>query len=241
MTASPERDQPEAAKFELEEPIPGGRSSRTAGAILREAARLFATQGYDATSMSQIAEAAGIAKPLIYHHFQNKEGLAKALLLEPLFRLQDAMRELVERKDLDPVSRIVLLVRLHLEFGLSDPNRTRFAYAQLFAPVNNSVLHQKIGHACCQFAELMRSACDELAKAGIMPESKVDAFLANLRGQITIRMLDSLYRGEELDPESSAELVADLIWGVGNPRFRRKYLGASTVRARGNPAGESSN
>lgn len=43
--------------------------------ILAAAARLFATQGFSATSMNQVAEACGVAKPTLYHYFQDKQDL----------------------------------------------------------------------------------------------------------------------------------------------------------------------
>ncbi len=54
--------------------------------------RLFAEQGYDATSMDDVARAAGITKASIYHHVPSKEallahGLERAL--EALFAVLD--------------------------------------------------------------------------------------------------------------------------------------------------------
>ncbi|HEY9107778.1 MAG TPA: TetR/AcrR family transcriptional regulator [Roseateles sp.] len=43
--------------------------------ILAAAARLFAEQGFPATSMNQVAEACGVAKPTLYHYFQDKQEL----------------------------------------------------------------------------------------------------------------------------------------------------------------------
>ncbi|ETR78768.1 TetR family transcriptional regulator [Afipia sp. P52-10] len=41
--------------------------------ILTEAARIFARKGYEGASMRDIAEACGISKSLLYHHFNSKE------------------------------------------------------------------------------------------------------------------------------------------------------------------------
>ena len=41
--------------------------------ILRAAARLFQQQGYDATSMNDVADRLNITKPALYHYFRNKE------------------------------------------------------------------------------------------------------------------------------------------------------------------------
>lgn len=47
---------------------------------MRTALRLFSENGYDATSTSSVAKAAGVSEGLIFRHFENKEGLLKAVL-----------------------------------------------------------------------------------------------------------------------------------------------------------------
>ncbi len=59
-----------AAKVPM--PEVGGPAERILQ-ILSESARLFATKGYDGTSMRDIAETCGISKSLLYHHFADKD------------------------------------------------------------------------------------------------------------------------------------------------------------------------
>ena len=49
--------------------------------ILSTAARLFATSGYDGTSMRDIADACGISKSLLYHHFADKDEIFARIAL----------------------------------------------------------------------------------------------------------------------------------------------------------------
>jgi TetR/AcrR family transcriptional regulator len=49
-------------------------------AILAAGVRLFAEQGFDGVSMRGVAEAAGVSKANIYHHFNSKEALYLAIL-----------------------------------------------------------------------------------------------------------------------------------------------------------------
>lgn len=44
------------------------------------ALRLFAEQGYESTSMRQIAEELGFTKAALYYHFKSKEDIVRALL-----------------------------------------------------------------------------------------------------------------------------------------------------------------
>lgn len=48
--------------------------------ILETALELFSVQGYEATSISQIAEAVGIRKASLYSHFENKQAILDALI-----------------------------------------------------------------------------------------------------------------------------------------------------------------
>lgn len=48
--------------------------------ILHQASFLFAKRGYFGTSTRQIAEAAGIRQPSLFHHFATKEAVVQALL-----------------------------------------------------------------------------------------------------------------------------------------------------------------
>jgi AcrR family transcriptional regulator len=56
-----------------------GRGPRTAAVEI--ASRLFATHGYDGTSLRDIAEEAQITKAALYYHFPNKEALHQHIVI----------------------------------------------------------------------------------------------------------------------------------------------------------------
>jgi len=67
--------------------------SDTRERILRVAAELFSEQGYDATSLRQLADRLGFTKAALYYHFQSKDEILEALV-GPVLEMLD---ELVER------------------------------------------------------------------------------------------------------------------------------------------------
>ena len=54
--------------------------------ILEAALDLFSVQGFEATSLSQIADAVGIRKASLYSHFENKQAILDALVRNVLDR-----------------------------------------------------------------------------------------------------------------------------------------------------------
>lgn len=56
--------------------------------ILGAALELFSVQGYEATSVSQIADAVGIRKASLYSHFENKQSILDTLVGELLEQYQ---------------------------------------------------------------------------------------------------------------------------------------------------------
>jgi TetR/AcrR family transcriptional regulator, fatty acid metabolism regulator protein len=61
---------------------PTRRSARTRERIIEAATEVFARRGVHGTRVADIAERAGIAYGLVYHHFRNKEEILSAIFAE---------------------------------------------------------------------------------------------------------------------------------------------------------------
>jgi len=70
--------------------------------IIEAAIEVFFEKGFDAASMREIAEKAGLTKPMIYYHFKNKEALYLGLLEEYLELFCQGLERLLA-KDSDPL------------------------------------------------------------------------------------------------------------------------------------------
>lgn len=68
--------------------------------ILKEALNLFSVQGFEATSISQIADAVGIRKASLYSHFENKQSILDALIEDVLKRYE--MHSIFAKADWNP-------------------------------------------------------------------------------------------------------------------------------------------
>ncbi|MFC0445488.1 TetR family transcriptional regulator [Pseudidiomarina halophila] len=75
----------------------------TRNELLDAAERLFSIRGVSNTSMMQVAEAAGVTRGAIYHHFENKLDLIYALMERvslPVDEMRDELRKAHENEPL---------------------------------------------------------------------------------------------------------------------------------------------
>ncbi|MEU0281623.1 TetR family transcriptional regulator [Streptomyces sp. NPDC006195] len=76
--------------------------------VLAAAARLFATQGINATGMEQVAEEAPVSKRTLYAHFRTKNDLVIAHL-QSLVTSGATLESVLTREDIPPRERILKL------------------------------------------------------------------------------------------------------------------------------------
>jgi len=100
---------------------PGGapRADNRLPLILDAAARFFAGKGYGASSMRDIAGAAGMLPGSLYYHFASKEELLVAVYAEGVRRIKAAVAPALAR-DGDPWQRLENACAAHLAGLLED-------------------------------------------------------------------------------------------------------------------------
>lgn len=105
-------------------PIRARDAERTKETILQVATALFAAQGYNATSVQQIAAAAGVAKATPSYFFGSKEGLWRAVLEEQnLAAIEIAPKALAQlTQGATGEEQIHALVEGYFEFLIKYPN-----------------------------------------------------------------------------------------------------------------------
>jgi AcrR family transcriptional regulator len=181
--------------------------------IARSAAKLFAERGYDATSVREIVEAAGVAKPTLYYYFRSKEGLAQALLTVPLAGLVTTLRQQVTT-EADPIRCMQRVLGAHYDFCRDDPDRARFIYGLLFGPMRSEVAGE-LEPFKADLASWTEAAVRRLAEAGLISRDRLDACCAAFRGLIVISTLDYLFGDKPLGQDLAIRQVHDVLHGFG--------------------------
>lgn len=167
----------------------------TADRILDAAEQLFATKGYKATSLSDVADQVGIRAPSLYNHFRNKEALYRAVLQ----RLLQHFQPLIKRATIQPrqsTEQTVQWAGEMVDIFFAHPNFARLLQHAALAPTPGTE---------ALLAEIFRplfahgNASESYLPATLQPWATT-AFINILVSYITMA---PLYRGLiDLDPFS---------------------------------------
>ena len=87
--------------------------------IINTALELFAEKGFYATSISNIADKASIAKGLIYHYFDSKDELLEAIVNEVAGRISSIFETIADVHD--PKKKLQMLMKLSFSLPLKNP------------------------------------------------------------------------------------------------------------------------
>lgn len=101
--------------------------------IIEAAIPLFAVKGFDATSVSEVAKAAGMSHGTVFLYFPTKEALFQAAVMEPLDQMEEQHRGIVLGGG-SPLERIRRMVREQID---------TFAHWDSYVRLVHNVLGQK--------------------------------------------------------------------------------------------------
>src|SRR5262249_53817077 len=174
-----------------------------------------------------IVEAAGVAKPTLYYHFESKEGLASALLTVPLANLVATLKRIVTTVE-DPIACLEQVIEARYVTFREDPDRGRFIYSLLFGPPGSDIVSEleSFRDSLLSWTE---SAVRRLAESGLIARDRVDSCSTACRGLIIVSTLDFLYRERPLGSDLARRQVNDLLEGFGTPAAKLHVSRAVTA------------
>ncbi|MEO9220223.1 MAG: TetR/AcrR family transcriptional regulator [Mycobacteriaceae bacterium] len=184
--------------------------------MLDAAVTVFAQRGFHGASMDDIADAAGISKPMLYLYLGSKEQLFGACIDREAVRFLDAVTSGV-RPELPPREQVANGVNSVFTFAAAhrDVWLVLYRQARLLPPFDQQVVavHRQATRAVSQL--LQRSAW------GNHPAAHFDSLAVALVGAgeaLIDRMLDE----PDPEPELSAAVLIDFAWhGLGGRRRDR--------------------
>ena len=178
-----------------------GRPGHEQSDVLRVAVDLFNRQGYDATSVGDVARELGLTKSAIYHHVPSKEHLLQSAIDEALDALTAALDVVSATEGLDAEQRLRAAVRSSVTVLAAHlPAVTLLLRVHGNTPVEKAALARRRG-IDERLADMVRDAVDE----GVL-RADLDPLVIS---RLVFGMVNSLV--EWVRPDVDAEALADAV------------------------------
>jgi AcrR family transcriptional regulator len=172
--------------------------------LLAVALDVFAGEGYHQTSMNQIAEAAGITKPVLYQHFASKRELYLALIEEAGGRLLHIITA-PSITETNGRRRVELGFLAYFQWVYDDHD----SFQLLFG--GGSRRDAEFSEAAGKFQSRVADAIEPLITADIDTEHRrtLAHAIVGLAEGVSRRLIRL---GNDFDPELIARQVSELAW-----------------------------
>ncbi len=172
--------------------------------LLDVALERFATNGFHATSMDEIAEAAGVTKPVLYQHFGSKRHLYLELLDDVVGQLMDAVTK-ATAEAFGPHQQVEAGFAAYVGYMVDHPQ----AFPLLFGGASRRDP---------EFAEAVARAEDAMAEGvAALIEADIDDTHRRVLAYAVVGMAEGVLRHWETErpdipPEALVRQMAELAW-----------------------------
>jgi AcrR family transcriptional regulator len=172
--------------------------------ILDVALEVFGRAGFHGASMNDVAEAAGVTKPVLYQHFDSKRELYRALLEEVGNRLLSAIAKATADAP-DGRSQTQRGFQAYFRWVAEDHDEFKLLYGG--GTRRDDEFRGAIRHVTAEAAD----AIAPLIAVDIAPEHRrtIAHALVGLAEGASRRLVEL---GENFDPDEVARQVSDLAW-----------------------------
>jgi len=174
--------------------------------LLDAALEVFVSQGYHAAAMDEIADRAGVSKPVLYQHFPGKLELYLALLDESVDALVETVRGAL-RSTTDNKQRVAATFRAYFEYVEGEGQAFRLVFESDLS--NESAVRARLERGQRECAAMISQMVSQDAGLDDEEASLVSVGMVGL-AQVTARYW--LSTRDHIPREAAEQLVARLAW-----------------------------
>jgi AcrR family transcriptional regulator len=174
--------------------------------LLDAALEVFVSQGYHAAAMDEIADRAGVSKPVLYQHFPGKLELYLALLDESVDTLLETVRDAL-RSHAEPKQRVAATFSAYFEYVGGGAEAYRLVFESDLS--NETLVRSRLDRAQQECAAIVSQAVKE--DAGLSGD-EAQLLSVGLVGMAQVTARYWLSTGHHIPREAAEQLVARLAW-----------------------------
>jgi len=182
--------------------------------LLSAAQEVFVENGYHAAAMDEIAERAGVSKPVLYQHFPGKLELYLALLDQSCDTIIEASKDALAATD-DNKQRVAATMHVFYDYVASAQGAFRLVFESDLT--NEQAVRERVDRVTRECAEAI---AEVIAEDTGLPTEQSRLLAVSLVGMAQVSARFWLDTAHDLSQEDAATLVAGLAWrGIrGYPR-----------------------
>lgn len=163
--------------------IKSGKNASKKDVIIKKAALLFRTKGFNAASMRELAEAVGVEAPSLYNHIGSKSELLQAICFKVANEFTTQLDE-TENINTGITNKIELIIRFHINMMLEEFDEVFVAnheWKHLQEPFLSNFLNQRRGYEK-KLVTLIEEGIKKKELKNINPYVAVLTLLSAVRG-----------------------------------------------------------
>lgn len=187
--------------------------------IIAAALSLFAKNGYEGTSLSEIAKAVGIQKPSIYNHFKSKEAIFLTIYENILMFHVQKIKNIMDRiKGLTAEEQLLQILKVTFEYYIEFEDQSTFLNrAMVFPPEPlKEQLHHQFFRSEEEMSDILRSIIKEGMEKGEIREGNIEDFIMSFYCLIDGIFIElSFYGAEKMKPRI-ANIWTNFWYGLKN-------------------------
>ncbi|MCB0882206.1 MAG: TetR/AcrR family transcriptional regulator [Thermoleophilia bacterium] len=180
---------------------PRGEGARLRDELVEAASDLIAEHGSaEGVSIRAVARRAGVSAPSVYLHFDDRDALISAVLVQRFADLGDAVVEGIEAAggDASPFSRLVAGCHAYIAYGLGNPGHYRVLFGTPVGPFSPTM-----SSAAAESLNLLVEGIARCEEAGAAiagtPLDVATIVWSSLHGQVMLRVVSPSFPWPPVD------------------------------------------
>lgn len=186
----------------------GGRMPRRERRVqlLESALEVFVAQGYHAAAMDDIAERAGVSKPVLYQHFPGKLDLYLALLDASCDTIIDGCREALASTT-DNKDRVAATMKVFYSYVASEEGAFRLVFESDLT--SEPDVRERVDRVTIECASMI---ADVIRTDTGLPDEASELLAVSLVGMAQVSARFWLAGGGGITQDDAAALISGLAW-----------------------------
>jgi AcrR family transcriptional regulator len=202
----------------VKDSTPRTQTDGRAAEVYRTAAKIILQKGYDATSVSDIADALGITKAGLYHYIRGKTELLYGIMT---FGLEELDREVMvpSKAIADPEERLRFMITTHARLVTRGDGAVTILVDE--ARALTATQNRKVTKLKRAYLDAIRDTLDQLRETGKLRDVNTTVAAFNIIASINWLSRWYVPDGVLTAGEIAGQMTDTLLYGMLQPRTRR--------------------